>query len=393
MKVAIIGAGASGLMASIEASKRNEVVVYERNHQALKKLLLTGSGRCNLYNINNSYDKYHSSNETIIKEIISRDELDNYLNIFKNMGLVLTNKNGYFYPLSEKSQNVRAVLLNEALKNNVKFKYDTLIETIDYKNNKFVIDGEIYDRVIITAGSKVFPKTGSDGIGYKIAESFKHTLTNLYPSLVSLITNTGYENKWAGKRIHGTVSLYINDKLIKSESGEIQFNKTGISGICVLNLSREVLINLNANNKVCVSINFLDWPRDKIITYFDKFKHKTISEIFDGFIDYEMANILFSKYKINKDKIWDKFSFQEKEIVIESLSNFKVEIVGTKDFNEAQVCRGGIKLTEINPHTLQSKLVKGLYFAGEILDVDGDCGGYNLTFAFLSGKKAGELND
>ena len=393
MKVAIIGAGASGLMASIEASKKHDVVVYERNPQALKKLLLTGSGRCNLYNINNSYDKYHSSNETIIKEIISRDELDNYLNIFKNMGLVVTNKNGYFYPLSEKSQNVRAVLLNEALKNNVKFKYDTLIETIDYKNNKFFLDGKFYDKVIITTGSKVFPKTGSDGIGYKIAESFKHTLTDLYPSLVSLITNTGYENKWAGKRIHGIVSLYINDKLIKSEAGEIQFNKTGISGICVLNLSREVLINLKTNNKVYICINFLDWPKDKIMAYFDKFKHKTISEIFDGFIDYEMANILFSKYKINKDEIWDKFSFREKEIVIESLSNFKVEITGTKDFNEAQVCRGGIKLTEINPHTLESKLVKGLYFAGEILDVDGDCGGYNLTFAFLTGKKAGELHD
>lgn len=393
MKVAIIGAGASGLMASIEASKKHDVVVYERNNQALKKLLLTGSGRCNLYNINNSYDKYHSSNKEIIKEIISKDELDNYLNIFQSMGLVVTNKNGYYYPISQNSQNVRAVLLNEAIKNNVKFKYDTLIEKIEYKNNKFFLAGDAFDKVIVTTGSKVFPKTGSDGIGYKIAKDFNHTITKLYPSLVSLITNTGYENKWAGKRVHGTVSLFINDKIIKSETGEIQFNKTGISGICVLNLSREVLINLNENNKVYVSINFLDWDQSKIITYFDKFKDKTISKIFDGFIDYEIANILFSKYKINKDKTWDKFSIREKEIVIEALLNFKVEIIGTKDFNEAQVCRGGIKLTEINPHTLESKLVKGLYFAGEILDVDGDCGGYNLTFAFLSGKKAGELND
>ncbi len=392
MKVAIIGAGASGVMASIVASKKNEVTVFEKNSKPLKKLLLTGNGRCNLYNKVNTYDKYHSDNEELLRKFVKLDEVENYLQIFTDLGLLTINKNNYIYPLSEKAENVKALLLNEAIKNKVVFKTDTLVDYIKHENNKFLIENEYFDKVIITTGSKAFLKNDLSA-GYKLALDFKHSITPLYPALTSLYTDTSYEKLWAGKRCHVSVSLFIDDCLIKKEEGELQFTKYGLSGICIFNLSRYVKESLSKGSKVYVSICFLDWDKARIKEYFDKFGKRTLSWICDGFMDYELANVLMKYSKINKDKTWNFLSESDKFNFIDAITNFKVEIKDTKDFSEAQVCRGGIKLEEINPDTLESKKVKGLYFAGEILDIDGDCGGYNLTWAFLSGKKAGELND
>ena len=393
MKVAVIGAGASGLMASLFASKNNDVVVFDGNSDAGKKLLLTGNGRCNIGNVNNDLCKYHSSNDELIKQVINEQNINKVRNVFENIGLVIKNKNGYLYPFSEKSSSVLSVLKNACINNNVKFKFNTIIEKVERVKEKFLINDDLFDKVIITTGGCSYPKTGSTGIGYSIASSFDHSIISLNPSLMPVITNIGLEKDWAGKRCEVLITLLENDKKIKQEHGEIQFTNYGLSGICIFNLSRNIALGLKNGLKEEISINFVPWLNDESLETFIENKsisNKTTFEVCDGFLDYKITEILLKYLKINKNKKWNELSHSEKNNFCNALKNFKVEVIGTKDYLDAQVTSGGINLNEINLDTMESKLVKNLYFAGEVLDLDGDCGGYNLTIAFITGLLAGE---
>lgn len=393
MKVAVIGAGASGLMASLFASKNNDVVVFDGNSDAGKKLLLTGNGRCNIGNVNNDLCKYHSSNDELIKQVINEQNINKVRNVFENIGLVIKNKNGYLYPFSEKSSSVLSVLKNACINNNVKFKFNTIIEKVERVKEKFLINDDLFDKVIITTGGCSYPKTGSTGIGYSIASSFDHSIISLNPSLMPVITNIGLEKDWAGKRCEVLITLLENDRKIKQEHGEIQFTNYGLSGICIFNLSRNIALGLKNGLKEEISINFVPWLNDESLETFIENKsisNKTTFEVCDGFLDYKITEILLKYLKINKNKKWNELSHSEKNNFCNALKNFKVEVIGTKDYLDAQVTSGGICLNEINLNTMESKLVKNLYFAGEVLDLDGDCGGYNLTIAFITGMLAGE---
>ena len=393
MKVAVIGAGASGLMASLFASKNNDVVVFDGNSDAGKKLLLTGNGRCNIGNVNNDLCKYHSSNDELIKQVINEQNINKVRNVFENIGLVIKNKNGYLYPFSEKSSSVLSVLKNACINNNVKFKFNTIIEKVERVKEKFLINDDLFDKVIITTGGCSYPKTGSTGIGYSIASSFDHSIISLNPSLMPVITNIGLEKDWAGKRCEVLITLLENDRKIKQEHGEIQFTNYGLSGICIFNLSRNIALGLKNGLKEEISINFVPWLNDESLETFIENKsisNKTTFEVCDGFLDYKITEILLKHLKINKNKKWNELSHSEKNNFCNALKNFKVEVIGTKDYLDAQVTSGGINLNEINLDTMDSKLVKNLYFAGEVLDLDGDCGGYNLTIAFITGLLAGE---
>lgn len=393
MKVAVIGAGASGLMASLFASKNNDVVVFDGNSDAGKKLLLTGNGRCNIGNVNNDLCKYHSSNDELIKQVINEQNINKVRNVFENIGLVIKNKNGYLYPFSEKSSSVLSVLKNACINNNVKFKFNTIIEKVERVKEKFLINDDLFDKVIITTGGCSYPKTGSTGIGYSIASSFGHSIISLNPCLMPVITNIGLEKDWAGKRCEVLITLLENDRKIKQEHGEIQFTNYGLSGICIFNLSRNITLGLKNGLKEELSINFVPWLNDESLETFIENKsisNKTTFEVCDGFLDYKITEILLKYLKINKNKKWNELSHSEKNNFCNALKNFKVEVIGTKDYLDAQVTSGGINLNEINLDTMESKLVKNLYFAGEVLDLDGDCGGYNLTIAFITGLLAGE---
>ena len=275
MRVAVIGAGASGLMASLFASKSNDVVVFDGNSDAGKKLLLTGNGRCNIGNVNNDLSKYHSSNDELIKQVISEQNINIIKNVFENIGLVIKNKNGYLYPYSEKSSSVLSVLKSACINNNVKFKFNSIIDKIEKLNEKFLINNEEFDKVIITTGGCSYPKTGSTGIGYFFASSFGHNIVPLNPSLMPVITNTGLEKDWAGKRCEVLVTLLENNKKIKQEHGEIQFTNYGLSGICVFNLSRNICIGLKNGLKEEISINFVPWLNNETLETF--IENKNIS--------------------------------------------------------------------------------------------------------------------
>ncbi len=386
MKVAIIGAGASGMVASIVS--KGKVVVFEKNSDAGKKLLLTGSGRCNIKNINNDLSKYHSSNNELIKDIINESNLEMLDKFFQKIGLVLKNKNGYFYPFSEKASSVLSCLKASS---KAEFRYDTLVNSIKKSGDKFLVNGEEFDKVIITCGGLSFPKTGSTGDGYSFAEKFGHTINKLNPSLMALCTNTKFEKEWAGIRCEATVASYIDNKFIKKEHGELQLTSTGLSGICIFNLSRDIRKALDEKKLCEVSINFSPFDESSLKEVLSN--NKNISDILDGFLDYKLTNIFLKTLNISKDNKFNELSCDMQNKLIITLTNYKVKVEDTKGYLDAQVTSGGISLEEINMDTMESKLVKGLFFAGEILDIDGDCGGYNLTSAFITGLLAGEAHD
>ena len=389
MKVAIIGAGASGLLASIIASDWCDVDVYEKNNTAGKKLILTGSGKCNIGNIDNDIKHYHSSNMEALEKIITEEKVKDVRKLLEDFGIVLKNKNGYLYPYSEKSSSVKSGLLANARVRGVNFYYDVFVDNIIKNKDKFIINGKTYGKVIITTGGKSYEKTGSDGYGYKLAKSFNHNIIKTYPSLVGLKTNTGYEKDLFGVRTTVDLSLYVDGSLVKKESGELQFTKDGLSGICIFNLSRDVKRYLEEEKCVEIGINFIPWYKsDKIFN-----KNFELSSVLDGFLDYKLSNVLLDIAKVKRDKHYDELSDVEKERLIDVLTNYKVKVVDTNSFDSSQVTSGGVDLSEVNPDTLESKLVSGLYFAGEILDIDGDCGGYNLTIAFVTALIAGGFYD
>lgn len=398
MKVAIIGAGASGLVASIFAAKnKDEVYVFEKNSDAGKKLLLTGNGRCNYGNVDHNLKHYNSNNKDLISDIINDDNISKVMDFFESIGIVSKNKNGYLYPFSEKSSSIKSALLSEAKSNGVNFIFNTDVKEIKSKDNGFLVNNEYFDKVIIATGSKCAPKTGSDGFGYEIAKNFKHSIVPVNPSLVQLVSDIKIIDSLAGKRCSVKVMHVENERILKEEEGEIQFTNYGISGICVFNISRNIKLGLNKGYDENVIINFVPWLEGNIITYLDErnkiLRMRNITELCDGFLDYTIVFALLKFLKINPNKSWDEFSSDEKKFFASSLRAFIIPITDTKGFDNAQTCSGGISLSEINLKTMESLKQKGLYFTGELLDLDGDCGGYNLTIAWITGMLAGGYHD
>ena len=388
MKTAIIGGGPAGLIA---ASRINsDVHIFDKNSDVGKKLLLTGNGRCNFWNDDIELNHFHSNNSECLNRFITSNNLNSVYNYLSSMGIVPIIKNGYYYPYSGKASSVKSILKQSCF--HVTFHNDTDISEVKYENNKFIINGMKFDKLIIATGSKSYPKTGSSGDGYDFAQKFGHSIIPINPSLVQLVTNTGLEKNWANIRCQVVVS-HSNHK----EEGELQFTNYGLSGICIFNLSRDIRIGLNNGKKEVVHINFVPWCNN-LEEYLNSLslrkKKSTLTELCDGFIDYKLLNILLKYASINSNSSWDTISNKEKVKFIKILTDFEVSITDTNGFDNAQTCSGGIPLSEVNLKTFESLKQPNLYFCGEVLDVDGDCGGYNLMLAFLTGYLVGEaIND
>lgn len=398
MKIGIIGGGASGLMSAIMACNgKNEVTIYEKNNKCGKKILITGNGRCNYFNNDFTINHYNSNNIDILENIINDDNKNIILDIFNSIGIVPRILNNYYYPISNQSSTIQQALITEAKLRGVKFIYDTEITNITY-DNKFIIhtnSNKYYaDKLVLATGSKSAPKTGSDGLGYKLAKEFGHSIITPLPSLVQLIGNKKYFKDWAGVRSDVRVTLYENDKYVKEVSGEIQLTDYGVSGICIFQLSSKIVRGLYNKNREVIEINFLPWLDENINSYFDKrsnlLKNRSILELLDGLLNYKLVNLILKKNRIDSNKLYSELTNLEKNKLFDDLVKFKLEIIDNKGFEFSQVTSGGIPLDEININTMESKKQKDLYIVGELLDVDGECGGYNLGFAWLSGILAGK---
>lgn len=399
-EIIVIGGGASGLVSAIIAARKGKkVTILERNNICGKKILVTGNGRCNYFNEDQDIKHYRSNDKELLKEIITKENQEKVLQFFKEIGIEPKIKNGYYYPFSNQAVSIQNALLTEIKNLNIEIRNEVEVRKIKKQNNKFIImtDKENIEanKVIISTGSKSAPKTGSDGSGYKICKELRHTIIEPLPALVQLKGKEKYFKEWNGIRADVAINLYEDNKEIAKEVGEIQLTDYGISGICVMNLSGRVARGLYTGKDEYVKINFLSNLNintvQECIGFIDKrnkaMKNRTISELLEGIINYKLLNVLLKNLK---NKQWNEVSAKDKEKIAESLVELKVNIIGTNSFDKSQVCSGGIPLKEIDVNTMESKLVNGLYIIGELLDCDGDCGGYNLTWAWITGIIAGE---
>lgn len=396
-EVVIVGGGASGLTAAITAARNGkDVTIIEKNNKCGKKILITGNGRCNFWNTDENLSHFHSSNSNLLKEFITDERKNSILKFFDSLGLAYKTKNGYYYPFSNQAFTIENALLSECKKLNIKIINDITVEKI-IKKDCFIINPDKENikakNIIIATGSKAAPKTGSDGLGYELAKSFSHNIITPLPSLVQLKADEPYFKNWSGIRTDVKVNLLIDHKFIKSETGEIQLTNYGVSGICIFNISGEAAKALNQNKNVIISINFIPFasnPKTFLQNLNKNSYHKTISELLEGILHYKLIDIILKKAHLKRDLLLTTLTDNELNNLIKTLTDFQIKILDTHTLDHAQVCSGGIPLTEINSKTLESLKVKNLYFTGEIIDIDGDCGGYNLGWAWMSGIIAGK---
>ncbi|MBE6157329.1 MAG: aminoacetone oxidase family FAD-binding enzyme [Firmicutes bacterium] len=396
-KIVIIGGGASGLVSALfSKNKNNEVIILERNNDCGKKLLVTGNGRCNYFNSDQSIKHYHSNSPELVKEFINTKNIYKVLTFFNELGIIPKIKDGYYYPFSNQATTIKNTLVDEVIKSGVIIKNNFLVTDITKENNKFIINSEneevIADKLVIATGSYSAPKTGSDGMGYSFLEKFGHKIEKVLPSLVGVKTSGNYLKDWTGVRSEVKLSLYEDDKLIREESGEAQFTKYGLSGICTFNLSEYIARGLYNNKKEVIKINFipfLDYKENNeynnwLTTETNKL-NISISKLLERILNYKLVNIIIKESNISKDKLYTELTNKEQDKLISNLVSFELNITETNSYEESQVCSGGVSLEEINLSTMESKLVSNLYITGELLDIVGDCGGYNLTISWLSG--------
>ena len=394
-RIVIIGGGASGLVTAIYAKrKNNQVIILEKNNKC--------NGRCNFWNQDQSLENYNSTNKNNFRDIITEKNQKEILSFFDKIGIVPKVKDGYYYPNSNQASSISNALLLQVESLGIKIKYNSEVEKIDKLDNKFIITtltGELIscDKVVLATGSKACPKTGSDGKGYELAKNFNHTIIDVVPSLVQLRGNGSYFKLWNGVRCDARISLFENNYKIKEEYGELQLTDYGISGIPTFNISGLVARGIKNNKKEIVKIDFLPFinkNEQEFITYCDN-KNKfilnlKIYQFLEGMLNYKLVETILKVAKIDKQKRWQDLTISEKKRLYYNLKSFEFLITGTNSFDKAQVCSGGVSLLEINPKTMESKLIKNLYIVGELLDVDGICGGYNLSFAWISGMLAGK---
>ena len=402
-RILVIGGGAAGMVSAIYSSRNgNEVILVDKNNNLGKKILLTGNGKCNYWNKDISLKHYNSSNLEILDKIITEENKLEIENFFDRLGIVSKVRDNYCYPVSNQATSIQTALILECELRGVKILNNEEVLSVLKINNVFEVVTSnrkfIVDIVVLATGSSACPKTGSDGFGYKITKSLGHNIIEPLPALVQLRLGVPYMKDWQGIRSDVSVSLYENNKLIKQECGEIQLTDYGVSGICVFQLSSLVSRGIYNGYKEEIEINFLNnldiHNEDDFMNYFNERNKKVvgrnISQLLDGVLNYKLINLILRISKISRDSEWNDISYDKIRELGRNLCKLRLRVVATNGYDSAQVCSGGVSLNEINPYTMESLKVDGLYIVGALLDVDGECGGFNLGFAWISGYLAGK---
>ena len=390
-KVVVIGGGFSGVVSAIYASVKNEVIILERNDTILKKLLLTGNGRCNYFNDNQELDNYSSNEESLISKIINEKNIEELKKFYNRIGIVPKIKNGYYYPFSNQALSVKKALVSKLEEGKVKIITDYYVDSIKKEDNKFIINDDITcDKLILSTGGASYTSTGSDGNGYEILKKLNLKVSDIYPSLTSFVCDDSNLKKLSGVRCEAKVSIYSGNKMLKEEQGELQLTDYGVSGICIFNISN---LYYKYSGKKEVHINFMPFinSKDELIMYLDNrdktMNYKKLSELLNGILNTKIINIIIDKSNL-RDIKYKSLSLKEKEKLAGNILNYTMEILDTKSFEKAQVTKGGLLLSEVD-NNMMVKKIKDLYVTGELLDIDGICGGYNLTHSFITGFLAG----
>jgi len=396
-KVIVVGGGPAGIMAALSAAKNNEVTLIERNKEIGMKLRLTGGGRCNITNnrdIEEFFDKIVNNKKFLYSALYT---FSNYslLEYFSNNGLEYkVELDEKVYTKSDKADEVIELLRSDLENNKVKVRYNTLINDLIVEEG--VIKGVITsygekilgDKVIITTGGKSFPHTGSDGAMYEVLEKHGHTITPIYAALIPLVIKEEFVKKLQGVAMKDVVvSAKLKKKKVE-KFGDMLFTHFGISGPAVLKLS-SYLSKALGEGEVEVNLNFLkDKTKEELSQLIRSNPNKTVLNNLKGILPQNFLKVVFEVLDLSEVKASDLRKEDENKI-IEYIKEMKLTARETLTIKAAQVTSGGVKVKEINASTMESKIINNLYFAGEVIDIDAETGGYNLQMAFSTGYLAG----
>ncbi len=396
VRVAIVGAGASGIIAAIIASCEDvNIDLYEKYDTIGKKIAISGNGKCNISNINLSKENFFGNDKNFIENIFKQFGFEKFKNFCENIGLYLDIKSdGKVYPLSYNAKSVINIFEQNLKNSSVTLHLGKSVQKIKKINDKFVLYCENkqkkYDKVLICSGSLAYTSSNS-AFGYDIAKQFGHNIIKPYPSLVQLESSYAKCSYISGVKVNAKIGIVSSDIWFQ---GDVLFTKYGLSGFAVLDISNFVSKMLQDNKRVMLSINLLyRFDRIELFNIFQKIQnhHKEydVTTMLMGFIPKKLACAILSDLKIKKDKKIEDLSKKDMKMIVNQLLDWRFEITDTKGFRYAEVSSGGVDVSQINHKTMESKLVKNLYFAGELLDVTGKRGGFNLAFAWSSGYIAG----
>ncbi len=396
-KIAVVGGGPAGMTAAIRAAEAGAfVTLYEGNDRVGKKILSTGNGRCNFSNERMGTQYYHGSGKALTEHILERFGTAWTIAFFEKLGMRIRSREGYLYPASDQASTVLDLLRYELDRRHVTVHTGKRIAEIRPQNGKFFLPSEktAYDAVILACGGCAAPETGSDGNGFVLAEKLGHRIVSPVPALCALRCQEKYYKQVAGVRCDAEVTLFAEGRKTASERGELQLTDYGLSGIPVFQISRHAAKALQEKKTVTARISFLpDFDEDACKTFFRKRlaagQEDEMSVFLTGIVNKKINSLLLKLVGIRETEQAGTVDAVAFERLWHLYCGLETKIVDTNGFDRAQVCAGGVDGSEVTER-LMSKKLPGLYFAGEILDVDGICGGYNLQWAFASGAAAGE---
>ena len=410
-RVIIIGGGASGLLAAgIAAENGADVTIIEKMYRPGRKLRITGKGRCNLTNtasLNDFLSHFGKHNKFLRPSFRAFFNNDLVGLLAKLRVPTITERDGRVFPKSGQAGDVVDSLVDWVRSRKVKILTDTLVMWLIIDNNRFIgvevksknnTQSRIInaDSVIIATGGKSYPATGSTGDGYRLAEAVGHTINTPFPALVPLVAKGDIPARLEGVGLEDIrTDLFVDGKKAASDNKEVMFTSFGLSGPAVLSLSKHAVVALHAKQAVEIVIDLIPTMNhkqldDHILQLIKEHSNQLYKNLLNAILPRKMVPIVAELTNISEDLIVNQLTTDQRKRLKNLLKDFRFIITGHRDFNEAVITSGGVNIKEINPNTLESKLVKGLYFAGEVIDIDADTGGFNLQAAFSTGYLAGK---
>jgi len=400
-KIAIIGGGASGLMAALFAARAGaSVTIYENNSSVGKKILASGNGRCNIINTTASADDYAGIDPHFVTYALKQLSFGYFEKLCHSVGLLLDIKeDGRCYPLSNEAKSVLIALKSAVTEAGVTIRTDALVTAVSKRENRFFVetasDKSPFDNVLIATGSEAAPQLGASADGYRFAKNFGHEILPTYPSLVQLHLDSKNHHKMAGVKTTAEVTLFIDGKSKEKIEGDILFTSYGISGLAILDISQKASHALLNKQRVSISLNLLPrYDRQSLALTIEKLfasvpKHNVHTALC-GVIPAKIATYLLEDAAIALSSTVSALSPNEVKKLAHLIGEWKFDVIDTHGFKHAEVSGGGVSTAQVNNKTMESKLIEGLYFAGEVLDIVGRRGGYNFNFAWASGMIAGK---
>lgn len=405
-RILVVGGGAAGMIAAIIAARKgHNVILLEKNEKLGKKLFITGKGRCNLTNAcdrNTFFEQIVSNPKFLYKAFGNFDNMA-AMDFFEELGLPLKTERGMrVFPSSDKSSDVIAVLKRELERRSVDVRYNSIVTAIITHNNEFSglllknSPGELTgDAVIIATGGLSYPLTGSTGDGFRFAKEMGHTTTSMYPSLVPVHTSETFVKELMGLSLKNIkITVAAGSKIIFTDFGELLFTHFGVSGPVILSASSFIIPYLNNKEPLSLSIDLKpalsrEQLDSRILRDFEEFKNKQFKNSLEHLLPNKLIDVIIRLSGIEPDKKINSVTKEERQHLVDLLKNFTLHITKLSDYNQAVITKGGINIKEINPSTMESKLVRHVYYAGEILDLDALTGGFNLQIAWSTGYLAG----